>query len=241
MSRRLRVIVWNEFRVERSNREVAAIYPDGIHEVLAAPLRAAGHAVRLATLDEPEHGLGGDVLEETDVLLWWGHKAHAEVRDEVVERVHARVLAGMGLIALHSAHFSKIFIRLMGTSCGLKWRLAGERERLWVVAPGHPIVEGLPERIDLAHEEMYGEPFDIPAPDELVLVSWFQGGEVFRSGCCFRRGSGRIFYFRPGDESFPTYHEPLIQRVISNAVRWAASVQAALPQRGRSQPLERLG
>jgi trehalose utilization protein len=241
MSCRLRVTVWNEFRVERSNREVAAIYPDGIHEVLAAPLRAAGHAVRLATLDEPEHGLGGDVLEETDVLLWWGHKAHAEVHDEVVERVQARVLAGMGLIALHSAHFSKIFTRLMGTSCGLKWRLAGERERLWVVAPGHPIVEGLPERIDLAHEEMYGEPFDIPAPDELVLVSWFQGGEVFRSGCCFRRGSGRIFYFRPGDEIFPTYHEPLIQRLIINAVRWAAPVQAASPQRGRAQPLERLG
>jgi trehalose utilization protein len=240
MSRRLRVTVWNEFRVERSNREVEAIYPDGIHEVLAAPLRVAGHAVRLATLDDPEHGLGGDVLEETDVLLWWGHQAHAEVHDEVVERVHGRVLTGMGLIALHSAHFSKIFMRLMGTTCGLKWRLAGERERLWVVAPGHPIVEGLPERIDLAHEEMYGEPFDIPAPDELVLVSWFQGGEVFRSGCCFRRGSGRIFYFRPGDESFPTYHEPLIQRVISNAVRWAAPVQAALPQRGRTQPLERI-
>ena len=240
MSRPLRIIVWNEFRVERSNREVRAIYPEGIHTALAAPLRAAGHAVRLATLDEPEHGLGGDVLGETDVLLWWGHQAHAEVRDEVVERVHARVLAGMGLIALHSAHFSKIFTRLMGTSCGLKWRLAGERERLWVVAPSHPIVEGLPERIDLAHEEMYGEPFDIPAPDELVLVSWFQGGEVFRSGCCFRRGSGRIFYFRPGDESFPTYHEPLIQRLIINAVRWAAPVQAASPQRGRSQPLERL-
>jgi trehalose utilization protein len=240
MSRRLRVIVWNEFRVERSNREVGAIYPVGIHEALAAPLRAAGHAVRLATLDDPQHGLGGDVLEETDVLLWWGHQAHAEVHDEVVERVQAHVLAGMGLIALHSAHFSKIFTRLMGTSCGLKWRLAGERERLWVVAPGHPIVEGLPERIDLAHEEMYGEPFDIPAPDELVLVSWFQGGEVFRSGCCFRRGSGRIFYFRPGDESFPTYHEPLIQRLIINAVRWAAPVQAASPQRGRTQPLERL-
>ena len=147
MSRLLRVIVWNEFRVERSNREVGAIYPDGIHKVLAAPLRAAGHAVRLAALDDPEHGLGGDdVLEETDVLLWWGHKAHGEVRDDVVERVHARVLGGMGLIALHSAHFSKIFTRLMGTTCGLKWRLAGERERLWVVAPGHPIVEGLPER-----------------------------------------------------------------------------------------------
>ena len=181
------------------------------------------------------------VLEATDVLLWWGHQAHAEVRDEVVERIHARVLDGMGLIALHSAHFSKIFKRLMGTSCDLKWRVADERERLWVVAPGHPIVAGLPERIELAQEEMYGEHFDIPAPDELVLVSWFQGGEVFRSGCCFRRGAGRIFYFRPGHETYPTYHEPAIQRVIANAVRWAAPSEPVTPRRGRSEALEQIG
>src|SRR5690349_20914411 len=184
MSRPLRITVWNEFRHERTNPEVGRIYPDGIHEALARPLRQAGHAVRAATLDEPEHGLGGDVLDDTEVLLWWGHKAHGDVDDAVAARVQERVLAGMGLIALHSAHFSKPFKRLMGTSCDLKWRVAHERERLWVVAPGHPIVAGLPERIDLAREEMYGEHFDIPAPDELVLVSWFQGGEVFRSGCC---------------------------------------------------------
>jgi trehalose utilization protein len=237
----LRVTVWNEFRHERSNPKVAAIYPGGIHEALAAPLRAAGHEVRTATLDEPEHGLSHDVLGATDVLLWWGHKAHAEVQDEVVARVEARLLVGMGLIALHSAHFSKIFKRLMGTSCDLKWRVVGERERLWIVAPGHPITDGLPERIDLAREEMYGEHFDIPPPEELVLVSWFQGGEVFRSGCCFRRGSGRIFYFRPGHETYPTYHEPLIQRVIENAVRWAAPIDAAIPIRGRSEALERIG
>jgi trehalose utilization protein len=238
MTKPLRITVWNEFRHERSNAAVGRIYPDGIHQALAAPLREAGHAVRTATLDEPEHGLGGGVLEATDVLLWWGHQAHAEVRDEVVDRVHARVLQGMGLIALHSAHFSKIFKRLMGTSCDLKWRVADERERLWVVAPGHPIVAGLPERIDLAQEEMYGEHFDIPAPEELVLVSWFQGGEVFRSGCCFRRGSGRIFYFRPGHETYPTYHQPLIQRVILNAALWAAPVATAAPRRGRSDALE---
>ena len=238
MTAPLRITVGNEFRHERSNPAVGAIYLDGIHEALAAPLRAAGHAVRTATLDQPEHGLGGAVLDETDVLLWWGHQAHAEVSDEMVDRVQARVLRGMGLIALHSAHYSKIFIRLMGTSCGLKWRVADERERLWVVAPGHPIAQGLPERIELEREEMYGEHFDIPAPDELVLVSWFQGGEVFRSGCCFRRGMGRIFYFRPGHETYPTYHQPLVQRVIGNAVRWAAPVDAAQPKRGRSEPLE---
>jgi trehalose utilization protein len=238
----LRVTVWNEFRHERSNPSVAAIYPDGIHAALAEPLRAAGLEVRTATLDEPEHGLNEGVLSATDVLLWWGHKAHAEVRDEVVDRVQARVLAGMGLVALHSAHFSRIFQRLMGTSCDLKWRIADERERLWVIAPGHPIAAGLPERIELAREEMYGESFDVPAPEELVLVSWFQGGEVFRSGCCWRRGRGRVFYFRPGHETYPTYHDLLVQRVILNAVRWAAPVPPGeAPKRGRCEPLEPIG
>ncbi len=241
MSEQLRITVWNEFRHERSSPEVGSIYPDGIHEALAAPLRRAGHAVRTATLDEPGHGLGDPVLDETDVLLWWGHQAHAEVADAVVDRIQARTLAGMGLIALHSAHFSKIFKRLMGTGCGLKWRVADERERLWIVAPGHPIAAGLPERIELEPEEMYGEHFDIPPPDELVFVSWFQGGEVFRSGCCFRRGAGRIFYFRPGHETYPTYHQPLIQQVIANAVSWAAPVATAEPRRGRCEPLERIG
>ena len=236
----IRVTVWNEFRHERSHPEVEQIYPDGIHEALAGPLKEAGFAVRTATLDEPDHGLGGDVLETTDVLLWWGHRAHTEVRDEIVERVRARVLAGMGLIPLHSAHFSKIFVRLMGSSCNLKWRVADERERLWLVAPGHPIAAGLPERIDLEREEMYGEPFDIPAPEELVLISWFQGGEVFRSGCCYWRGAGRIFYFRPGHETYPTYHHPEIQRVLANAVRWAAPLPHATPIHGRQEPLEPL-
>jgi trehalose utilization protein len=237
----LRVTIWNEYRHELVDPVVGGNYPEGIHAALAGPLRAAGCAVRTATLDEPEHGLGEAVLEGTDVLLWWGHRAHAEVADAVVERVRARVLDGMGLIALHSAHYSKIFTRLMGTSCSLKWRVADERERLWVVAPGHPIAAGLPERIELAREEMYGEHFDIPPPDELVFVSWFQGGEVFRSGCCFHRGRGRIFYFRPGHETYPTYHEPLVQQVIANAVRWAAPVDGPALQRGRREPLEPLG
>jgi trehalose utilization protein len=163
-------------------------------------------------------------LQKTDVLIWWGHVAHDWVQDDVVDRVHKRVLEGMGLIVLHSGHFSKIFKRLMGTSCNLKWRNTGETERLWVVTPGHPIAEGLDESFEIAAEEMYGEFFDIPTPDTLVFISWFEGGEVFRSGCCFHRGQGKIFYFRPGDEAYPTYHQPEVQRVISNAVRWAAPV-----------------
>jgi trehalose utilization protein len=235
-----RVTVWNEYRHERSDAPVRAIYPDGIHAAIADGLREAGFEVRTATLDEPEHGLSDAVLAKTDVLTWWGHLAHPEVDDTVVERVHQRVLEGMGLIVLHSGHFSKIFRRLMGTSCDLKWREANERERLWVVDPSHPIAEGLGESFLIEHEEMYGEHFDIPAPDRLVLVSWFQGGEVFRSGCCYQRGRGRIFYFRPGHETYATYFHPEVRRVIANAVRWASQPAGALPTFGNRQPLEPL-
>jgi trehalose utilization protein len=235
-----RVTVWNEFRQERSDETVRAIYPDGIHGAIADGLRDAGFDVRTATLDEPEHGLSEAVLDATDVLTWWGHVAHGEVDDAVVDRVQRRVLDGMGLIVLHSGHFSKIFRRLMGTSCDLKWREAGERERIWVVDPGHPIAEGLGESFVLDEEEMYGEHFDIPAPDRLVLVSWFQGGEVFRSGCCYRRGRGRIFYFRPGHETHPTYFNPDVRRVIANAARWTSQPAGDPPTFGNRPPLERI-
>ena len=218
------VTIWNEFRHERTEAHVAAQYPRGIHATLAEALARTGLAIRTATLDEPGQGLPDTVLSTTDVLVWWGHLAHNEVSDALVERVQQRVLDGMGLIVLHSGHASKIFRRLMGTNCSLQWREADDRERLWVTAPGHPIVEGIGACIDLEREEMYGEYFDVPQPETLVFVSWFTGGEVFRSGCCYTRGRGKIFYFRPGHESFPTYHHPQIQRVIANAVRWAAPV-----------------
>jgi trehalose utilization protein len=234
-----RVTVWNEYRHEKENEQIAALYPGGMHQAIGAHLRGEGLTVHTGTLDEPEQGLGAAVLEQTDVLIWWGHTAHDEVREEVVDRVQARVLAGMGLIVLHSAHFSKIFRRLMGTTCNLKWREAGEKERLWVVEPGHPIAAGLGEYFEIPQAEMYGEHFDIPAPDTLVFVSWFAGGEVFRSGCCFHRGRGKIFYFRPGHETYPIYHQPEVLRVITNAVRWAAP--AAVPEvrfGHRPEPLE---
>jgi trehalose utilization protein len=236
-----RVTVWNEYRHEKENEQIAAIYPGGMHQAIAGHLRGQGLSVATATLDEPEQGLGAAVLEQTDVLIWWGHVAHDEVREEVVDRVQARVLAGMGLIVLHSAHFSKIFKRLMGTTCNLKWREAGEKERLWVVAPGHPIAAGLGEFFEIPQAEMYGEHFDIPAPDALVFVSWFAGGEVFRSGCCFHRGRGKVFYFRPGHESYPIYHQPEVLRVITNAVHWAAPTAGPAVQFGhRPEPLEPL-
>ncbi len=219
----IRVTVWNEFRHEKSHEAVAKVYPKGMHEAIADGLRKdKGLKVRTAWLDQPEHGLTAEVLAETDVLTWWGHMAHGEVQDEIAARVQKRVLEGMGLIVLHSGHMSKPFMRLMGTSCLLRWREADESERLWVVSPTHPIVAGLGPYIDMPAEEMYGEHFDIPAPDELIYVSWFEGGDVFRSGCAWSRGLGKVFYFRPGHETYPTYHNPEIIKVIGNAVHWAA-------------------
>ena len=236
----IRVTIWNEFRHEREMPNVKELYPEGIHNTLAQALGKDGYRIRTATLDEPEHGLTDEVLANTDVMLWWGHAAHKEVKDEIVAKVHKRVLDGMGLIVLHSGHFSKIFKALMGTTCDLKWRESGDRERLWVVAPGHPITEGINEYIQLEHEEMYGEPFGIPEPDTLVFVSWFTGGEVFRSGCCYNRGQGKIFYFRPGHETIPTYHNVEVQRVISNAIRWAAPTATHTLVLGNTPPLEKL-
>lgn len=223
---KIRVTVWNEYRHEKKSKEIAEIYPDGIHGAIANYLKQDGGVeVKTATLDEPDHGLGDEVLNNTDVLIWWGHMAHGDVRDEIVEKIHKRVLCGMGLIALHSAHLSKIFVRLMGTSCTLKWREIGEKERLWVIEPNHPIAEGLGEYVELEHEEMYGERFDIPAPDTLVFAGWFQGGEIFRSGCCYNRGYGKVFYFQPGHESYPTYHNQEVLKIIKNAVKWAAPIK----------------
>ena len=241
MSSTIRVTVWNEFRHELSDPEVQAHYPDGIHETVAGFLELLpGVETRTATLDEPEHGLTEEVLDATDVLVWWGHLAHDEVEDRIVDRLQQRVLEGMGLICLHSAHLSRIFRRLMGTGCNLRWREADERERVWVMEPGHPIAEGLGEYFEVQESEMYGERFDIPSPDTLVFVSWFQGGEIFRSGCCFHRGRGKIFYFSPGHETYGIYHQPEIQLAIGNAVRWAAPAGSAVPTFGNRAPLEEL-
>jgi trehalose utilization protein len=221
----LRVTVWGENVHEATEPPVREIYPDGMHATIAAGLRerlGPDATVRTATLQEPEHGLTRAVLNATDVLTWWGHIAHDDVDDAVVERVHDAVLGGMGLLVLHSGHYAKIFRRLLGTSCSLRWRNAGERELVWTVAPGHPIAQGVPHPIVIEAQEMYGEQFDIPEPDELVFISSFAGGEVFRGGCCFVRGRGRIFYFSPGDQDYPVYHHPDIQRVLANAARWAA-------------------
>ena len=218
----IKVTVWNEFQHEKTHEKVQKIYPEGIHKTIADFLSAEEDiVVRTATLDDPECGLTEEVLNDTDVLIWWGHMAHSKVPDEVAERVQQAVLKGMGAIFLHSAHHSKPFRRLMGTTANLSWREDGDLERIWVSKPAHPIARGIDRYFELEHEETYAEPFDIPEPDVLVFMGWYSGGEVFRSGCCYRRGNGKIFYFQPGHETVPTYHNEKVQLVIKNAVRWA--------------------
>lgn len=240
----IKVTVWNEFRHEKVNETVKNIYPEGIHKAIAGFLLEDGRfEVRTATLDEPEAGLKKELLDDTDVLIWWGHKAHDEVPDEVAERVKVRVNEGMGMIALHSAHLSKPFKKLMGTSCTLRWRKSGEKERLWNLSPAHPITRGIGEYFELEHTEMYGERFDIPSPDETLFLSWFPGGEVFRSGCLWNRGAGKVFYFKPGHETFPIYENENIRTVVKNAaVYCAASVRipAICPNTDPLEPIEQI-
>jgi trehalose utilization protein len=229
---RIHVTIWNEFVDERTDEQARAIYPEGIHAVIARAVAEQLHdgvTVRTATLDQPEHGLTAEVLEATDVLVWWAHDAHEQVVDDVVDRVQQRVLRGMGLVALHSSQGAKVLQRLLGTTCAVRWRVADEREVVWTVSPQHPVAAGVPHPFIIPQDEMYSEYFDIPQPDELVFISSFAGGEVFRSGCCFRRGWGRIFYFSPGHETNPVYYQPEVQRVVANAIRWAANTGGVQP------------
>jgi trehalose utilization protein len=225
------VLVWNEHIHERENPAVAEIYPAGIHVALADALTELlpSAEVTTATLADAQHGLSDEVLDACDVIVWWGHTAHHQVADDRADAVRDRVLAGMGLVVLHSAHWSKPFRLLMGSSCNLRWREGDDTHLMWPVATGHPITAGVPVPLDVGPDEMYSEPFDVPQPDELVFISSFTGGEVFRSGCCYRRGAGRIFYFSPGHETFPLYHHAAIRRVIANAVAWVAPIEGTAP------------
>ncbi len=223
----LRITVWNEYKHEQEYEGIRRVYPKGIHGCIAEFLeKEEDFSVRTATFDEPEHGLTEEVLQQTDVLVFWSHALQEEFSEEVARRVQRHVLSGMGLVALHSAHFSKIMKLLLGTSMTLKWR-HGDREKLWCINPSHPIAAGVPELIELPEEEMYGEFFDIPKPDDVIFTGWFSGGEVFRSGCTFTRGYGKIFYFQPGHEEYPIYYHPEIQKIIGNGVRFCAPSGAA--------------
>jgi len=235
----IRVTIWNEYIHERQEERIRKVYPEGIHGAIASMLgRNPDLQLRTATLDMPCHGLTDQVLQDTDVLIWWGHKAHQQVSEEIAEKVKQRVLDGMGLIVLHSGHLSKPFVKLMGTVCRSKWRENDEKERIWVIEPSHPIADGLPEYIELEQEETYGERFEIPTPDELVFISWFSGGEVFRSGCCYKRGLGKVFYFRPGHEEYPTFYREDITTILRNAVYWAKPTNFTRPTLGHFNAIE---
>ena len=236
----IKVTVWREFIQERSDPEVAAVYPDGIHEAIAQGLqRESDIAVTTASLDQRDQGLSQKQLDATDVLVWWGHKGHDQVEEATVDRVQFRANDGMGLILLHSSHVSKIMKRVLGTRCSLRHREIGERERVWNIEPNHLISQGIGDYFEIEHEELYGERFDIPRPDELIFISWFEGGEVFRSGVTYFRGNGRIFYFQPGHETYPIYFQPEIVRVLVNAVRWAAPLTVIPGVQGvKAEPLE---
>jgi trehalose utilization protein len=216
----MKVTVWNEFYHEKKKPQILEMYPGGLHEYIASFIREDDIEVRAVTLDDECQGLPDDVLDDTDVLVWWGHVKHGEVKDELVEKIQKRILGGMGFIALHSAHNSKVFKKMMGTTCSLKWR-DHSRERIWCVCPSHPISEGVDETFVLEDEEMYGEFFDIPKPDDVIFLGWYNSGEVFRSGCTFTRGNGKIFYFQPGHETNPAFKNENVQKIIKNAVRWA--------------------
>ncbi len=224
MDKIINVTVWNEFKHEKEIPSILEMYPGGLHGYIASFLECDEIKTRTATLDDEECGLTDEVLAETDVLIWWGHKAHSKVPDEVVKRVQNAVLSGMGLVVLHSGHHSKVFRALMGTTCNLKWR-DGARERVWIVKPNHPIAEGIEDGFLLEKEEMYGEAFDIPNPDDVIFMGWFDGGEVFRSGCTFTRGNGKIFYFQPGHETNPSFTNENVQKVIKNAVKWVCPIK----------------
>jgi len=224
MANKIRVTVWGENVHEKDMPKVAEIYPKGMHGCIADGFKEdPDFDVRIATLDMPEHGLTDDILATTDVMTWWGHAAHNKVDDHIVQKVKTRVLEGMGLIVLHSGHYSKIFRWLMGTTCSLCWREANERERIWLCNPAHPIVAGIEgPYFEIPQEEMYGEPFGIPEPSETILIGHFEGGNVFRSGCIFLRGNGRVFYFQPGHETYPIYHQKEIRLIIRNAAKYVA-------------------
>ena len=239
MERKINVTVWNEYHHEITSERIKQVYPEGIHTAIKTKLSQYDNFnIQTATLDMPECGLTDEVLENTDVLIWWGHARHGDVPDEIAQKVKARVLEGMGFIALHSAHASKPFKLLLGTDCRVKWRENDEKERVWVIEPSHPIARNVPEYIEFAEEETYGERFDIPTPDELIFVSWFSGGDVFRSGCCYNRGLGKIFYFRPGHEEYPTYYRDDVSLILKNAVEWACPQGITKPTLGYWPPLE---
>lgn len=272
-SKPLRVLVWDEQQPQQKQA-----YGDKfLGETIAAHLAGKpGITVKTTNLDSPEQGLEAATLDATDVVVWWGHVKNGALTDLHAERLVARVRDGkLALIALHSAHWSKPFVRLMQdraksdalaqvpsneratakweylnetilykapqrsdpftpslAHAGGVWRLTlplcvfpayrpdGAPSHVTTLLPRHPIAAGLPAKWDVAQTEMYDEPFHVPPPDAVIFEERWDQGEHFRSGCVWQVGKGRVFYFRPGHETYPVYQQAEPLRVIENAVRW---------------------
>ena len=224
MENQIRVLVWSEFT------ESNDVYPQGIHGEIAGYLNTDPNIIaRTTELADEDCGVGEKILGDTDVLFWWGHEKHELVDDDAVERVVRKVREeGMGFVSLHSSLTSKPFIALMGTSCKIgSFRVDGEMERVHVVAPHHPIADGVRDFV-ITETEMYGEPFDVPNPKEVIFESVFQDNPLYSTttwrfcGCTWDVWDGRVFYFRPGHETYAIYRDENIQRILLNASYWAA-------------------
>ncbi len=238
----LRVTVWDE-----NKPHIEEYYPAGIRGAVADAIKGDGVEVTIAHLDEPDQGISEDLLENTDVLVWWGHARHGEVDDELAAKIKQRVHhGGMGLVVLHSGHYSKPFRATLDCTGHLKggWRESDDTEEITVCAPWHPIAEGV-SNFTLEAEEMYGGPFGTPPVEVLIFQSFFpKGGEVFPCGAVWTvgdgvdldftsgpgngvgqgKGIGRVFYFRPGHETYPTYFHSEVKTIIRNGVLWTGKV-----------------
>jgi len=216
---KVKALVWSEFT------EPKDVYPKGIHGDIAEYLNASGNVeAKVVQLSDPDQGVSQAMLDWADVLLWWGHQKHRDVTDETVQRIVKSVKeGGMGYFAMHSAHYSRGLIAILGTPCGLGSVGDGGAESISVVMPDHPIAKGVSDFV-VPRTEYFGEPFGVPEPEAVVFKSTFEKGDNiwFRSGCCWTVGKGRVFYFRPGHETYPIMRQPEVQKVIYNATLWSA-------------------
>ena len=224
-----KVVVWSEgtANVDPNSK---GIYPQDINTAIAdglKPLAERGWEIVKGSLGDPDQGLSAALLDSTDVLIWWGHKKHGEVKDDLVNRIVERVKAGkMGFIGTHSAHFCKPLKQLLQTPCSWREYVAdGTSVEIIVKEPSHPICKGV-ENFKLPKIERYGEPFKVPTPEAVPLDGIYTRPdgktEPGRMGMCWTIGQGKVFYFTPGHETYNDYHRPEIRRIFVNAVEWAA-------------------
>jgi trehalose utilization protein len=217
-----KVVVWSERTAPTD------MYPKDINGAIIEGLQGLpGWEIVEANIDQPEQGVPDELLRSTDVLIWWGHQRHAEVKNELVDRIVKRVKEdGMGFLSLHSSHFAKPYRRLMGTRCSWgEYKADGTSARVIVKAPDHPIAKGVKD-FELPKIERYGEPFAVPTPETVVFDGEYtkpDGSKApGRMGLCWTIGKGRVFYFTPGHETYNDFFRPEVRLIMRNAVLWAA-------------------